>query len=864
MIIPARTKILTLIALVVLSFLAGLMALQSSEERRAELLFENQKDEKLALIHHLIELQGRPLATFVYDYSWWDDMIAFVTQPDSVWARQNIDVGLETYSASAAWVFDTNTTMVYAASTHNAQTLILDTLTLLQVRSNLRGTSFKHFFVAGLFGIAEVRTAPIHPSSDDGRTTRAQGYFVAARLWDASHLACIATPAAAQLSVYPGPMPIYDTSAIAVQPGIISLRLPLQGPDGAPVAYVKAIHNAAMNSELARISDRQILILIGFTLVISTLLLVALSKWVSTPLHQISKALRSADQVGLEKLRRLKGEYGQIGDLIANSLEQKALLQSEVQERRRIANALHESQRALETLMANLPGMAYRCKNDIDWSMDFISEGSIDITGYGPEDLINNTKVSYGELIHPEDRQLVWDGVQSAIKQRIPFRLVYRLIDAQGTLKWILEQGRGVFSDDDQFLAIEGLMLDISDRVAAEEERSSLQKRLDRVQRMESLAILAGGVAHDLNNLLGPVVAYPDLILMRLPDDSPVRDDVETIARSAQQAVDVIQDLLTLARRGRYEMKALNLNDVVQSYLKSPSYHEQMVRHSNVEVACNLSPSIDPILGSSTHLLKAIMNLIVNAFDAMNAGGKLTITTSQQRISKLLGGYDRIETGEYILLSIADTGTGIDQKDISKIFEPYYSRKTMGRSGTGLGLAVVYGIVKDHGGYYDVFSEIGRGTEFVLYLPVTRETTAVDATTILDSRGTETVLVVDDIPEQRKLATDILSTMGYAVEAVCNGHAAIDHLKRNQADIVVLDMILEQDFDGLDTYRGILKFRPKQKAIIVSGFSATDRIQEALQLGAGQFVRKPYTRQSLCKAIREELNKQMRTETQSV
>ena len=252
---------------------------------------------------------------------------------------------------------------------------------------------------------------------------------------------------------------------------------------------------------------------------------------------------------------------------------------------------------------------------------------------------------------------------------------------------------------------------------------------------------------------------------------------------------------------------------------------------------------------------RVFLNLIQNAFDAMPEGGELRITTAQRNVMVLPGGYQGIIPGEYVTLSIRDTGTGIDPADIEKIFEPYFSKKKMGTSGSGLGLSVVYGVVKDHKGYYDILSEIGKGTEFILYFPLTEVTAKVQPKSGQELRGNESVLVVDDDSGQREMAVELLESLGYRVMSAANGHEALDCLRKQPVDIVMLDMIMERNFDGLDTYREILKISPTQKAIVVSGFSSTDRVLEMQKLGAGQYVKKPYTQTMLASALRTELDR---------
>ena len=372
---------------------------------------------------------------------------------------------------------------------------------------------------------------------------------------------------------------------------------------------------------------------------------------------------------------------------------------------------------------------------------------------------------------------------------------------------------------------------------------------------MESVAVLAGGVAHDLNNMLGPLVGYSELILLKLPEDSPIRKKVESIGKSAEQAANVIQDLLTLARRGRYEMSPTNMNDVVSSFLNSPTFDKLTRSNPSITLVAKLDEDIEKIMGSAPHLAKTIMNLIINAFEATPVGGRITVETEQVFLEKLLSKYDDIEAGDYILLRVSDTGSGIPSGDIEKIFEPYYSKKEMNTSGSGLGLSVVYGVVKDHKGYYDVCSREGKGTEFTLYFPVSHDEVQSDSSREprVNIHGSERVLVVDDNEDQRNIVLELLCSLGYEVETVNGGREAVEYLKTHCVDILVLDMIMEDDFDGLDSYQEIIKIHPSQKAIIVSGFSSTDRVNKMQELGAGSYVKKPFTRVALGMAIRQEL-----------
>jgi PAS domain S-box-containing protein len=390
-------------------------------------------------------------------------------------------------------------------------------------------------------------------------------------------------------------------------------------------------------------------------------------------------------------------------------------------------------------------------------------------------------------------------------------------------------------------------------------EQKKLEAQLQRAQKMEAIGALAGGVAHDLNNILSGLVSYPELLLMEISEDSPLKRPILTIQNSGEKAAAIVQDLLTLARRGVAASQAVDLNQVISEYLNSPEYEKLILYHPNVRLRTDLEEKLLPVLGSPVHLSKTVMNLVSNAAEAMNNGGTISIVTENRYIDRPIRGYDHVEEGDYVTLTVSDKGVGIPQKDIEKIFEPFYTKKVMGRSGTGLGMAVVWGTVKDHKGYIDVQSKEGRGTTFTLYFPITRmEVTQEKAKLSFEEyRGKgESVLVVDDIEEQRVIAYELLSKLGYATKAVSSGIEAVDYMKTNSADLLVLDMIMDPGIDGLETYKRILKHHPGQKAIIVSGFSETRRVKEAQKLGAGAYVKKPYTLDKLGMAIKAALSDQ--------
>jgi len=431
------------------------------------------------------------------------------------------------------------------------------------------------------------------------------------------------------------------------------------------------------------------------------------------------------------------------------------------------------------------------------------------------------------------------------------------LVSARNDIIPVWRKEKSIYDKNGQFIGAVVYNRDISIRKRTEEEKNLLEARLQRAEKMEALGTLAGGVAHDLNNILSGIVSYPELLLMQLPGNSPLRKSILTIQKSGEKAAAIVQDLLTLARRGILQPQVVNLNDIIIDLLKTPEHDKLKLFHPDVTFDVHLDTHLMNILGSPVHLSKTIMNLLSNAAEAIIDTGTIKVTTNNCYVDSAISGFDTVKTGEYVMLAVSDTGIGISPEDTERIFEPFYSKKVMGRSGTGLGMAVVWGTLKDHKGYIDLKSSVGKGTVFTLYFPITRQEAAEEKhhKNIEDYQGRgESILVVDDVEEQQEIVSMMLNKLGYKVTTVSSGEEAVDLLTTRPVDLVVLDMIMDPGIDGLETYKRILKFHPNQRAIITSGFSETERVKHAQRLGAKTYIKKPYLLETIGVAIRSELD----------
>ncbi len=344
---------------------------------------------------------------------------------------------------------------------------------------------------------------------------------------------------------------------------------------------------------------------------------------------------------------------------------------------------------------------------------------------------------------------------------------------------------------------------------------------------------------------------------MKLPNDSELRKDVESMKNAGLRAAEVVADLLTVARGIAATRKVASLNVLILEYLDSPEFLKLQSLYPEISCKMELDDKACNISCSIIHVRKCLMNLITNAIEAMEGRGQVTIATTNQQIDEHHQQNSVVEHGSYTLLSISDPGPGISSSDMDHIFEPFYSKKKMGRSGTGLGLSVVWNTMQDHGGSVEVKGG-ENGTTFTLYFPCVTddvEQAGYETKWEVFSGNGETILVVDDEPQQRDIAVQLLRSLGYKPNSVSGGEEAVEYLRHHSVDLLVLDMILGPGLNGRQTYERILQSKPNQKAVIVSGYSESDDVKATLKLGAGSLIAKPYIKEQFAKVVHAELSR---------
>jgi PAS domain S-box-containing protein len=636
--------------------------------------------------------------------------------------------------------------------------------------------------------------------------------------------------------------------------------------------------------------------------------------------------------------------------------------------------AIHESQRQLATLMSNLPGMAYRCRHDTSWTMELLSEGCQALTGYTPAQLLGNATISYDDVVHPQDRERLHREVDEALAGERPYEFTYRIVTADGQIKWVWERGRGVFGPAGELLALEGFIADVTaareatealrqseeryrlalqatqeimydwdmvagtlvwnqavtrvlgwdldefgdtldawsgfihpedlERVGADLDaaiasgevftseyrfrrksgdwalvldrglilhdetgkavrmvgamsdltaRRALELQLQQAQRMEAVGQLAGGIAHDFNNLLTAILGSTELAQQLLPPDHLALDELATIHRTVERAAELTRGLLAYARRQVLSNVELDLNEVIRQAI--PLLRRMIPE--NIDIRFTPDPDIGTVRGDRGQLTQILVNLCVNARDAMPEGGAIRVRTanvSPATASKVSGPGG--SGGRQVRLTVADTGRGIAKQDLPHVFEPFFTTKEVGQ-GTGLGLAVVYGVVAQHNGTIDVETAVGRGTTFWIHLPVVPGS-GVRAPSQPEhpaSGGPETILVVEDEPEVRATLVQILTGLGYRVLQAPDGVDALAVLEGASArvDLVITDVVMPR-MGGKELFAAVSRRSEPPLFLFSSGYAEALVNQQLGAQGDLAFLSKPYGIQDLARKVREVLD----------
>ena len=507
-------------------------------------------------------------------------------------------------------------------------------------------------------------------------------------------------------------------------------------------------------------------------------------------------------------------------------------------------DALRESEEKYRTILESIEEGCF--ETDMDGNLTFFSNPFLKIIGYSRDELLGGNTSAYTSPDTAAGMERITERLRETGK---PENMTdYDVICKDGS-NVSLELSVSLLKDQDGLpMGYRGVLRDVSERKKTEEEKYKLESQLQQAQKMESIGTLAGGIAHDFNNILMGIQGNASLMLLKIESDHPNYEKIKNIETYVQNGTELTKQLLGFARRGKYLIRATDLNEIID---KSSSLFARTKKE--IRVHATLLEDLWPAEVDRGQIEQVLLNLYVNAWQAMANGGDLYLQTENVILDRSYVKPYKVEPGRYIKISVSDTGVGIDKETQERIFEPFFTTKEMGR-GTGLGLASVYGIIKSHGGYINVYSEQEKGTVFTIYLPASQKAVSSEKetgpTTII--KGSGAILLIDDEKMILDVGIELLEELGYTVQSAMSGQEAIDIFQkdRGQFDLVIMDMIMPE-MGGGETFDRLKEIDPDVKVLLSSGYSINGQATKILRRGCDGFIQKPFNMNQLAEKVQK-------------
>jgi len=832
------------------------------EKNKLIILFQEEKEEKSKIFDKILDIKGESLSSLAYDYTYWDEMVSFLKSKDKTWADNNLATVFATYHANYVWIYSAGFSPVYSVS--NLEKTGLKTIPIDERSMKYlfrQKNRFAHFFVNTPEGLLEIRGASVHPTADKERVTEPAGYFFAGLLWDQKYIneLSLLTRSDIILNNY-SHKDILDDK---IEHDGIHFFKTLYGWNREPVIVMDIVSKTSIINSLNNASNWSFLIVITYALILLILLYTSITLWIRSPLRSITMALNKDDPDYLERLKQDRSEFGHISTLINQFFAQRSELIKEIEERKYLNEKLEKEINERKQIEALLRESEKKYRHLLEiaqegiWAIDgdgnttFINPKISDILGYNAEEMLGK---KFLDFIEEDDREYFRTNMEK-YKKTIKEGLDCEFLKKEGKKIYTSVSMSPINDDKGNYTGTLALVTDITEKRLAEEEKSKLEHQLRHSDKIRAIGTMASGIAHDFNNILVAILGYTEVMIYNTTEGSIFEKNLKEIRNACNRAINLVKQILTFSRKSEVKRIPLQISPIVKETLKLL----RRLLPSTVELKEHIEENLVWIKADPTQIQQIIINLCTNAAQAMSkSSGSMEVILKNLSIqTKDITIYENMKPGTYLQLIVTDTGHGIPPEIKERIFEPYFTTKKTGE-GSGMGLAVVYGIVKAYGGEITVDSNIGKGTTITICFPgveIDDKLPEKEDLHILPGVKGKILFVDDEEISIVKIMKELLEQMGYQISSRNSSIEALQIFreKPDEYAIVITDEIMPK-MKGSELAEEILHIRPDIPVILITGYSDPDLIEKATAIGVKEVLIKPVTLGKLTKTIRELLS----------
>lgn len=823
-----HSKFIVLLSIILFIFISGLIFFRHSEIKRLTILTDEAAKEKADFLEKLLGLKSEPLKTLVNDYTFYDEMVRFMKTGDKKWAKENIDTALDTFKASSIWIYKTNHSIAYSVNNPEAKNLKNVPFSESSFEKLFKNNKFPHFFVWTDEGLMEIIGATIHPAADYERKSVPMGYLFTGRMWNRDYLDELKSLTKSSIEILP-----YNGETTSIvfnnELNAFIFKKIMYTRDGSPLAVMHVQSPAPALKESIRSLNISLFYLLTLTAVVLFTISFFTTRWIIKPLRSISKSLETENPAFLDNIKKDNSEFSDMSLLIERFFGQRERLVKEILEHEETEKALIDSQTRFKSLfefspdaiyLATLGGMIVDCNS-----------AASEMSGYLKEELLQMTTC---DLLTEESVKQISKAINARMFSDVYF--AEHICKRKGDSVFPVELSAKLIKiNNESFFLV--IARDIT-------EKRKIQKEFLRTRQIESLGILAGGIAHDFNNFLTGIVGNISLAKFFAKPGDKIFERLTIAENASMKAKDLTQQLLTFAKGGTPVKEVASISEALKESIRF------ILSGTNVKCTFDTPDDLWMIDADIGQMNQVINNLIINAMHAMPEGGKIDVMAENIDIKPK--NELPLPDGRYVKVSVKDYGNGIHEDDITKIFEPYYTTK---ENGSGLGLAVVYSIIKRHKGHISVKSRPGTGTTFTFYLPATQNEKQESYFSEKDIKHVPgRVLVMDDEDIIGEMLLSLLQRLGFEVEYAKDGSEAVDLYKQamnsdKPFDVVIMDLTVPGGMGGKDAIKVLLEIDPEVNAIVSSGYSDDSVIANYSEYGFKDALTKPFRIENLNESL---------------